>query len=108
MKKFLKTNKHRIIVTVCMLLIALALCSCSEGCARSCKDMDSNWNGGLYRTVKVYDIDGDLVAEYSGKFDIETDHTTYILWDDEQGMRHIIYFSTFNVIIDEVNPLEDK
>ena len=54
---------------------------------------------------KVYDIDGDLVAEYSGKFDIETDHTTYILWDDEKGMRHIIYFSTFNIIIDEVDPL---
>lgn len=88
-----------------MALIAFIACflmtSCTEGCARSCKDFDSNVNGGLYRTVKVYDIDGDLVAEYEGKFDIETDHTTYILWDDEMGKRHIIYFSTFNIIIDE-------
>ena len=105
MKTFIKKHIAKIITIISLLVICLVLCSCSEGCARSCKDLDSNWNGGLYRTVKVYDIDGDLVAEYSGKFDIETDHTTYILWDDEKGMRHIIYFSTFNVIIDEVDPL---
>lgn len=89
--------------TIAMILLAammLMLCSC-ESCARSCKDMNSNFNGGLYRTVRVYTYDGELVAEYSGKFDIETDHDTYILWDDEYGKRHIIYFSNFNVIIDE-------
>lgn len=101
MKNFIKNNKHRIITIICLALVALALCSCSENCSRSCKDMDSNFNGGLHRTVKVYDIEGELVAEYTGKFDIETDHSTYILWDDEYGKRHIIYFSTFNVIIDE-------
>jgi hypothetical protein len=51
--------------------------------------------------VKVYDIDGELLAEYTGKFDIETDHSTYILWDDEMGKRHIIYFTTATIIIDE-------
>ena len=100
MKNWISKN-HRIITVVCLVLVALALCSCSESCARSCKDMQSDYNGGLDRTVKVYDIDGDLVAEYSGKFDIETDNETYILWDDENGKRHIIYFSTFNIIIDE-------
>jgi hypothetical protein len=82
-------------------LVGFLFCSCSEGCARSCKDFNSDWNGGLHRTVKIYDIDGDLVTEYTGKFDIETDHETYILWDDEMGKRHIVYFSTFNIIIDE-------
>lgn len=91
----------RLIGIISMLIVALLLCSCSESCARSCKDFNSDMNGGLARTVKVYDIDGDLVAEYSGKFDIETDNSTYILWDDEMGKRHIIYFSTFNIIIDE-------
>lgn len=100
MKKFFK-NYHRIIAIIMLLALGLILCSCTEGCARACKDFDSDLNGGLNRTVKVYDIDGELVAEYSGKFDIETDHSTYILWDDEDGKRHIIYFSTFNVIIDE-------
>lgn len=93
--------KKPLMMLTALLALCLALCSCSESCARSCKDFNSDYNGGLHRTVKVYDIDGDLVAEYTGKFDIETDHSTYILWDDEMGKRHIIYFSTFNVIIDE-------
>jgi hypothetical protein len=49
----------------------------------------------------VYAYDGTLVEEYTGKFDIETDHSTYILWDDEMGKRHIIYFTNFNIVIDE-------
>lgn len=100
MKKFFK-NHHRIIAAVILIAMCLALCSCTESCARTMKDINSDMNGGLSRTVRVYDIDGELVAEYSGKFDIETDHSTYILWDDEDGKRHIIYFSTFNIIIDE-------
>lgn len=97
----MKKIKKQIMMIAALLALCFVLCSCTEGCSRSCKDIDSNFNGGLYRTVKVYDIEGELVAEYTGKFDIETDHSTYILWDDEMGKRHIIYFSTFNVIIDE-------
>lgn len=100
MKKIFKKHHKLIISIVSMMLVCMSLCSCAS-CARACKDYNSDVNGGLYRTVRVYDIDGDLVAEYTGKFDIETDHSTYILWDDEMGKRHIIYFSTFNVIIDE-------
>lgn len=85
-----------------LFLAGFLLCFRTEGCARACKDFNSDYYGGLNRTVKVYNIDGDLVAEYTGKFDIETDNETYILWDDEMGKRHIIYFSTFNVIIDEI------
>ena len=101
MKTFMKKHIAKIITIVSLLVICLALCSCSESCARSCKDYQSDYGGGLHRTVRVYDIDGDLVAEYSGKFDIETDNESYILWDDDHGKRHIIYFSTFNIIIDE-------
>lgn len=100
MKKFFK-NYHRIIAVVMLIAMCLAICSCTEGCARWQKDINSNYNGGLNRTVKVYDINGELIAEYSGKFDIETDHSSYLLWDDEKGKRHIIYFSTATVIIDE-------
>ena len=92
--------KKPLMMLTALLALCLVLCSCST-CDRACKDYRSDVGGGLYRTVKVYDIDGDLVAEYTGKFDIETDHATYILWDDEMGKRHIIYFSTFNIIIDE-------
>lgn len=100
MKNWIKKH-HRIITIVTLLILCFAFCSCSESCARACKDIQSDYNGGLARTVKVYDIDGELIAEYSGKFDIETDHSTYILWDDEMGKRHIVYFTTATIIIDE-------
>jgi hypothetical protein len=93
--------KRIIALTLIMLALIANLCSCTEACDRTCKDIGSNYNGGLYRTVKVYDINGNLIAEYEGKFDVETDNESYILWDDELGKRHIIYYTTFNVIIDE-------
>lgn len=93
--------KRIIVLLVLILCILTTLCSCTESCSRTCKDIGSNYNGGLYRVVKVYDINGNLVAEYEGKFDIETDNERYILWDDELGKRHIVYYTTFNVIIDE-------
>ena len=96
MKKILRP----IMMVSALLVMCIVLCSCST-CERACKDYQSDVGGGLYRTVKVYDLNGNIVAEYTGKFDIETDHTTYILWDDEMGKRHIVYFSTFNIIIDE-------
>lgn len=68
---------------------------------RVLKDQQSNLNGGIERVVSVYDIDGDLIAQYSGKFDIETDRESYILFDDEQGKRHIIYYTTGTIIVDE-------
>ena len=68
---------------------------------RAYKDQQSNLNGGISRTVTVYDIDGDIIAKYSGKFDIETDNSSYILFDDENSKRHIVYYSTATIIIDE-------
>lgn len=101
MKKPIIRNAIRIIAILALLAISLAICSCSESCGRFCKDCTSDYGGGLNRTVKVYDLNGNLVAEYSGRFDIETNQDSYILWDDELGKRHIIYYTTFNVIIDE-------
>lgn len=96
----MKITISRIIVIISLLAI-MFFCSCTESCARRCKDINSDFDGGLHRVVRVYDLNGNLVCEYEGKFDIETDHETYILWDDEWGKRHIIYYSTFNIIIDE-------
>lgn len=69
---------------------------------RMLKDFTSNVSGGIPRQVKVYDINGKLIEEYEGRFDIETNHNNYILFDDESGLRHIIYFATGSVIIDEL------
>lgn len=101
MKKFIKANSRKMCAILCLAILCLVLCSCTEACGRYMKDIESDFGGGLPRTVSVYDLSGNLVKEYTGTFDIETDNESYILWDDEMGKRHIIYFSTFNIIIDE-------
>lgn len=73
----------------------------TESGKRAYKDQQSNLSGGIERVVRVYDMEGDLIQEYRGKFDVETDNGSYVLFDDEQGKRHIIYYTTGTVIIDE-------
>jgi len=67
---------------------------------RPYKSQESNFNNGIERVVKVYDINGQLITEYDGKFDITYDNDR-ILFDDENGKRHIIYYPTGTVTIDE-------
>lgn len=90
------------------LILTIAICgvyiwyrSNSESGRRALRDQESNLTGGIERTVSVYDINGNLIKEYSGKFDIETDRASYILFDDENGDRHMIYYTTGTIIIDE-------
>lgn len=68
---------------------------------RALKSQESNFNMGINRKVTVYDMEGDVIQEYEGKFDIEYDNDR-ILFDDENGRRHIIYYPTGTVIIDEI------
>lgn len=70
---------------------------------RGQKSLESNTSGGLNRTVKVYDMQGELIAEYKGKFDVAesaTEGITKVKFDCD-GKRHIIYGSTGTIIIDE-------
>lgn len=76
-------------------------CTQTEEGKRAYKTQQSNFGGGIERKVTVYDVEGDVIAEYRGKFDVEYDNDR-ILFDDENGMRHIIYYPTGNVIIDEI------
>ena len=70
--------------------------------ARAYKTQESNFNMGIERKVTVYDVTGNIIKEYEGKFDIEYDDDR-ILFDDEKGLRHIIYYPTGTVIVDEVD-----
>ena len=73
----------------------------TEAGKRAVKTQQSNFDGGIERCITVYDVEGDVIAKYEGKFDVEYDDDR-ILFDDEKGLRHIIYYPTGNVIIDEV------
>lgn len=87
-------------VLIGTLLIQLWYYGSTEEGQRALKTQESNFGGGIRRTVRVYDMEGDLIEEYSGEFDIETREGS-ILFDDEEGKRHIIYYSTGTIIVDE-------
>ena len=88
-----------VIMIVCPIPIVY---SNTEAGKRSYKDQQSNFEGGIERVIKVYDINGTLIKEYEGTFDIETSNDAkYMLFDDSHGKRHIIYNTTGTVIIDE-------
>lgn len=76
----------------------------TEGGARAQKTLQSETHGGLYRTVKVYDFEGDLLQEYEGKFDVDENQTEGIVKVkfDLDGKRHVIYCSSGTVVIDEM------
>ena len=72
----------------------------TESGKREIKDMKSNTDGGITRVVTVYDINGKEIQKYEGKFDVAYD-SDRIKFDDEQGKRHIIYYTTGTITIDE-------
>ena len=67
---------------------------------RAFKSQESNFSNVIERIVKVYDVNGKSITEYDGKFDITYDNDR-ILFDDENWKRHIIYYPTGTVTIDE-------
>ena len=76
----------------------------TESGKRAFKTQESNFEGGIRRSVKVYDAVGNVIQEYEGTFDVDFGGDEQrILFDDENGMRHVIYFKTGTVIVEEVD-----
>lgn len=57
---------------------------------RALTDQKSDLNNGLERTVNVYTANGDIIATYSGKIDIDTNDGGYVKFDFD-GKRYIYY-----------------
>ena len=62
----------------------------TESGRRAMVDQASNFGGGMERTVTVYTANGDVIAQYSGKIDIEGNDGGYVLFDYD-GKRYIYY-----------------
>lgn len=57
---------------------------------RSLTDQKSDFGNGLERTVTVYTANGDIIAQYTGKIDIEGNDGGYVLFDYD-GKRYAYY-----------------
>lgn len=93
-------------VLVTVILTVLLGCYCFWWCnntaegARAMKDQQSNLSNGLNREITVVAEDGREIFHYKGKCDIETDHDdNYILFEDEDGLRRMIYYSITDTVL---------
>lgn len=57
---------------------------------RAMVDQHSDFGNGLDRIVRVYTANGDIIAEFEGKIDIEGNDGGYVLFDYE-GKRYTYY-----------------
>lgn len=102
--------KYKIIALIIEVVLIVAMVG---GCAayhtktesgkRNLKTWQSETSGGIDRTVTVYDINGEEVAKYTGRFDVEESSQEGVvkIKFDCDGKRHIIYAQTGTVLIDE-------
>ena len=100
-----KAIRRSILITIIVAVLTMIGLSwyytCTAKGERARKTQDSNLGYGLNRRIEVYDATGNLIKTYEGKFDIEYD-SDRIVFDDENRLRHIIYYPTGTVIIDEI------
>ena len=89
--------KKKLVLLVMTVVTTLTLTSCAS-VERGMKDMKSELSGGLKRTVNVYSRNGDLIASYEGKIDIEdTDDAGKVKFELD-GKRYIYYNCQVEVI----------
>lgn len=74
------------VVIVCILFVGVAF---KEDFKRGLKSLNSDFNGGLDRTITVYSDTGEVLEKYRGKCDIESNESKVLF--DMDGKRVIIY-----------------
>ena len=81
------------LITVLVLIGIFALVCVLTGCGasfeRSVKDFQSEYTGGLKRTVTAYSATGEKIGEWNGKIDVEMSDNKVKF--DLDGKRTIIY-----------------
>ena len=64
---------------------------------RALKDIESEYTGGLNRTVNVYSYDGKKIATYDGRVDIAENNNGVVKFQ-LKGKRYIYYNALVEVI----------
>lgn len=81
--------KKKITYLILMIIAVSGLSGCSS-CSRALTDIKSDIGGGLKRSITVYTADGNVLASYQGKIDIESNDGGYVKFDFD-GKRYIYY-----------------
>lgn len=89
--------KKKVVLLVMIVATTLTLTSCAS-VERGMKDMKSELSGGLNRTINVYSKNGDLIASYDGKIDIEDSENCNKVKFELDGKRYIYYNCQVEVI----------
>ncbi len=85
------------IAVFALLIISLFMFGGCASCSRDLKSCSSDINGGLYRTVNVYSLDGKLLATYEGKVDIDDNENGSVMFDLD-GKRYVYYNAIIEII----------
>lgn len=98
-----------ILITVFLVLLIIGggfwYCNNTANGIRMMKDQQSELSNGLMREITITAEDGREIFHYVGKCDIET-NGNYILFEDEKGLRQMIYWGITDTII--VSELPEK
>lgn len=85
----MKHEKLKRGILIAGIFACVTFTGCSS-CSRATKSIKSDIGGGLYRTVTVYDYNGQKIDSWTGKFDVsESENEVY--FDDSDGKRIIIH-----------------
>ena len=88
-----------------ILVTLFLLTGCGEAWKRTVKDLESNYNGGINRSITVFDYQGDTLANWTGKFDVQIDASGAgkVLFDyvNEHGARKRVVIQGGIVINEE-------
>lgn len=93
-------RKTRNFICLVMIMLMISTTTGCSSCNRMMVDMKSDMGGGLQREINVYTADGKLLANYTGKIDIETNDGGYVKFDLD-GKRYI-YYNCFVETIAEI------
>ena len=92
--------RKKIIAALALAALTMSLTGCASW-DRFVVDLQSDMNDGLDRTVNVYTANGELLATYKGKIDLEENESGAVKFDLD-GKRYIYY----NCFIETIGDIE--
>ena len=92
--------KKKIVILIATLILAIGAMTGCASLDRAITDVKSEVGNGLNRTITVYTANGEIIAQYEGKIDIQESDGGYVKFD-HNGKRYIYYNCFVETIADK-------